>query len=348
LRLAPDDVLLTYWEVAARYLLAGPAAIIAAFGIQRHIRQEIEPLNLPRIERFLNLASLSLVALALLTGLMVPRAPFFPASVLNYGLLEGNIGVPIQVFRSIFGLLLAYSVIQAMEIFRIETARALEEAERAQVLIEDRERIGRELHDGTIQSIYAAGLMLESAAYLIDDSPGEAKDKLSAVMKSLNDTIREIRRYIFDLRGEPEIESGALEEGLEKMLRDLRVNTLLSVDFDVDGDDPHVLTAEQRRHVLRIVREALTNISRHAQAKRVLVRLQWGLDALRLRIVDDGIGMTNLPNDGKGQGLRNMRERTMLLGGNLTISGKPGRGVVLELEVPYAHEVAKRGVTPIL
>jgi signal transduction histidine kinase len=348
LRLAPDDVLLTYWEVAARYLLAGPAAIIAAFGIQRHIRQEIGPLNLPRIERFLNLASLSLVALALLTGLMVPRAPFFPASVLNYGLLEGNIGVPIQVFRSIFGLLLAYSVIQAMEIFRIETAQALEEAERAQVLIEDRERIGRELHDGTIQSIYAAGLMLESAAYLIDDSPGEAKDKLSAVMKSLNDTIREIRRYIFDLRGEPEIESGALEEGLEKMLRDLRVNTLLSVDFDVDGDDPHVLTAEQRRHVLRIVREALTNISRHAQAKRVLVRLQWGLDALRLRIVDDGIGMTNLPNDGKGQGLRNMRERTMLLGGNLTISGKPGRGVVLELEVPYAHEVAKRDVTPIL
>jgi signal transduction histidine kinase len=348
LRLAPDYVLLTHWEVAARYVLAGPAAMIAAFGIQRHIGQEIRPLNLPRIERFLNLASLSLVALALLTGLIVPRATFFPANVLNYGLLEGSIGMPIQVFRSIFGLLLAYSVIQALEIFRIETAQALEEAERAQVLIEDRERIGRELHDGTIQSIYAAGLMLESAAYLIDDSPGEAKEKLSAVMKSLNDTIREIRRYIFDLRGEPEIEARELEEGLAKMLRDLRVNTLLTVAFDVDGDDPHILTAEQRRHVLRIVREALTNISRHAQAKRVLVRLQWGMDALRLRIVDDGIGMTNLPSDGKGHGLRNMRERTMLLGGKLNISGQPGRGVIIDLEVPYAYEVAKRGVTPIL
>ncbi len=348
LRLAPDDVLLTYWEVAARYFLAGPAAIIAAFGIQRHIRQKIRPLNLPRIEQFLNMASLSLVALAVLNGLMVPNVPFFPANVLNYSLLERTIGVPIQVFRSIFGLLLAYSVIQALEIFRIETAQALEEAERARVLIADRERIGRELHDGTIQSIYAAGLMLEGAAYLMDDAPSEAKEKLSAVMKSLNNTIQEIRRYIFDLRGEPEIEAGEIEEGLSKMLRDLRVNTLLSVDFDVNGNDPHVLTAERRQHLLRIVREALTNISRHAQAKRVLVRLQWGVDALRLRIADDGIGMANLPNDGRGHGLRNMRERTILLGGKLTISGQPGRGVVLDLEVPYEYEVAKRGVTPIL
>ena len=348
LRLAPDEILLTCWEVIARYFLAGPAALIAAFGIQRHIQHEIKPLKLPRIERFLHMASLSLVALALLTGLIVPDALFFPASVLNYGLLDRTIGVPIQVFRSLFGLLLAYSVIRALEIFRIETAQTLEEAGRTRVLVADRERIGRELHDGTIQSIYAAGLMLESASYLIDDSPDEAKEKLSSVMKSLNNTIQEIRRYIFDLRGAPEIESRELEEGISKMLRDLRVNTLLSVDFDVDGNDPHVLTAERRQHILGIVREALTNISRHAQAKRVVVRVQWGVDALRLRIADDGIGMTDLPNDGRGHGLRNIRERTMLLGGRLTIGGQPSRGVVIDLEVPYDYEVAKRDVTPIL
>ena len=124
-RLAPDEVLLTTWEVIARYLLAGPAAIIAALGIERHIQKEIKPLNLPRIERFLHMASLSLIALAVLTGLVVPDAPFFPANVLNYSLLEGAIGVPIQVFRSLFGLLLAYSVIRALDIFRIETAQVL-------------------------------------------------------------------------------------------------------------------------------------------------------------------------------------------------------------------------------
>jgi signal transduction histidine kinase len=348
LHLAPDAVLLTYWEVIGRYLLAGPAAIIAALGLRGYNQREIKPLNLPRIEHFLRLASLSLAALALLNGLIVPDAPFMPANVLNYSLLERTIGVPIQVFLSIFGLILAYSVIRAMEIFQIETAQALEEAERARVLVADRERIGRELHDGTIQSIYAAGLMIESAAYLIEESPEEAQEKLSRVMKSLNNTIQEIRRYIFDLRAEPEPQLADLAGSLSKMLRDLHVNTLLSVDLTVDGEDPQSLTAEQRRHVLSIVREALTNISRHAQAKRVLVRLQWGLDSLRLRIADDGIGMTDLPKDGRGQGLRNMRERTMLLGGKLTISGQPGRGVVVDLEVPYEYESAKRGVVPIL
>jgi signal transduction histidine kinase len=348
LRLAPDPVLLIGWEVVGRYLLAGPSAIIAALGLQKHIKEEIKPLDLSRIEQFLRLASLSLAALALLNGLIVPDAPFFPANVLNYSLIERFIGVPIQVFLSIFGVILAYSVIQAMEIFQIETAQVLEEAERTRVLMADRERIGRELHDGTIQSIYAAGLMLEGAAYLIDDAPGEARERLAEVMQSLNNTIQEIRRYIFDLRAEPKAEVAELAESLSKMLRDLHLNTLLSVDLNIDGEDPHVLSTEQRQHVLRIVREALSNVSRHAQAKRVVVRLQWGDDSMRLRIADDGIGITNLPGDGRGQGLRNMRERTLLLGGKLNISGQPGRGAVIDLEVPYGRDTAKRGVMPTL
>jgi signal transduction histidine kinase len=348
LGLAADETLLTYWEVIGRYVLAGPSGIVAALGLRWHIQQEIEPLSLPRIEHFLRLASLALAALAVLNGLIVPDAPFVPASLLNYSLLERIVGVPIQFFVSILGLVLAYSVIRAMEIFQIETAQVLEEAERTRVLMADRERIGRELHDGTIQSIYAAGLMLESTAYLIEDSPAQAKQKLAEVMKSLNHTIQDIRRYIFDLRAEPKVAATELADGLAEMLRDLHVNTLLSVDLSVDGADPHLLNTERRQQILQIMREALTNVSRHAQAKRVVVRLQWGADALRLRITDDGIGMSSLPVDGKGHGLRNMRERTMLLGGKLTISGQPGRGVIVDLEVPYEYEAVKRGVMPIL
>ncbi len=348
LRLAPDDVLLIDWEVVGRYLLGGPSAIVAALGFYWHIRQEIKPLNLPRIEHFLQMTSLSLVALGLLNGLIVPDAPFAPANVLNYSLLERTIGIPIQVFLSICGVILAYSLIRAMEIFQIETAQVLKEAERARLLMADRDRIGRELHDGTIQSIYAAGLMIESATYLIDDSPDQAKKKLGQVMESLNDTIQEIRHFIFDLRAKPENGGDDLGKILSQSLRDLRINTLLSVDLSVDGDDPHLLTSERQQHIVGIVREAFTNISRHAQAKRVAVHLQWRTDSLRLRITDDGIGLTSPPGDGRGQGLRNMRERTMLLGGKLTVSGQPGRGVVIDLEVPYEYEGAKRGVMPIL
>ena len=349
LRIAPDDVLLTDWEVVGRYVLAGPSAIVAALGLRWHVRQEIRPLHLPRIEYFLRVASLSLAALGLLNGLIVPDASFAPANVLNYSLLDRTIGVPIQVFQSILGLVLAYSLIRATEIFQIETAQVLQEAESARLLMADRERIGRELHDGTIQSIYAAGLMIEGAAYLIDDSSDQAKEKLAQVMKSLNDTIQEIRRYIFDLRAKPEDRGEDLDKSLARLLRDLRINTLLSVDLDVDGDDPHLLTAEQQQHVVGIVREAFTNISRHAQAKRVSVHLQWREGFLWLRIADDGIGLTNPAGDGRGQGLRNMRERTTLLGGRLSISGQPGRGVVIDLEVPYdASEAVELGATPTL
>ena len=83
------------------------------------------------------------------------------------------------------GVLLAYSVIRAMEVFEIETAQVLEEAERTRAVMADRDRIGRELHDGTIQSIYAAGLMLESVDYLIDGSPDDAKEKLAEVSLGL-------------------------------------------------------------------------------------------------------------------------------------------------------------------
>jgi len=345
---APDDTLLLYWEVLVRYLLAGPSAIVAALGLHWHTQQEIKPLKLPRIEHFLRMASLSLAALAVLNGLVVPDAPFAPASVLNYSLVEHTIGLPIHVFLSILGVILAYSVIRAMEIFQIEMTQILEEAERTRVLMADRERIGRELHDGTIQSIYAAGLMIEGAAYLIDNSPDKAKGQLTQVMGALNKTIREIRRYIFDLRAEPETEIEDLKESLSRLLRDLRINTLLSIDLTVDGESPHVLTPGRQQHILRIVREALSNISRHAQAKRVTVRLQWGDDALRLRIADDGIGLARLPGTGNGQGLRNMRERTMLLGGRLTISDQPSRGVVIDLEVPYDYDGVKRGLMPVL
>jgi signal transduction histidine kinase len=347
-QVAPDQILLMYGDALGHYVIAGPAALIAAVGLNHHVRHEIKPLNLPAIEKFLRLASWSLVSLAVFSISFVPYAPFLPANVLNHDLLKRTIGVPVEVFLSILGVALAYGVIRAMEIFQIETALALEEASRTRVLMADRERIGRELHDGTIQSLYAAGLMIESASYLMDESHDQSKAKLAQVMQSLNDTIQEIRRYIFDLRSEPQAGSSDLEHSLSQLAGDLRINTLLSVDVVLDGHDPHELSPEQQQHILRIVQEAFVNTARHAQAKRVSVRLQWAEERLRLRIADDGIGLTASPNAGRGHGLRNMRERANLLGGRLTVKSQPGRGVVIELEAPYRAKVAVETAIPVL
>lgn len=335
LRVDSDQTLLLYAETIGHYVLGGPSALVAAYGLHYHIRREIQPLNVPRIQHFLRVASLSLVILAVFNFVFVPYAPFFPARVINKELLTQLIGIPAEVFLAVLGIVLAYSIIRAMSIFQIETEQALADASQSQLLMADRERIGRELHDGTIQSIYAAGLVIESARFLIKDSPAEAQSKLDQVMQSLNYTIQDIRRYIFDLRTEPEGDPGDLEQQLSQLVRDLRINTLLTVDVAIKGKPPRRLTPQQRRNTLRIVQEAFANTARHAQAKRVEVRLEWQEDQLNLNIADDGIGLKTTSGHLHGHGLRNMYERANLLGGTLTIESEEGKGVAIDLEVPY-------------
>jgi two-component system sensor histidine kinase UhpB len=125
-----------------------------------------------------------------------------------------------------------------------------------------------------------------------------------------------------------------LEAGLSEMLKDFRVNTLLETEFIVEGEDTRPLGAERRQHVFQVAREALTNAARHAQARRVEVRLRYGVNALQLRLSDDGVGLSALPID-KGQGLRNIRERARLLDGMLDIDTAPNKGMTLILTVPY-------------
>ena len=125
-----------------------------------------------------------------------------------------------------------------------------------------------------------------------------------------------------------------IETGLSKMIKDFRINTLLETEFIVEGEDTRQLTAERRQHIFQIAREALTNAARHAQARRVEVHLRYGVNALQLRISDDGIGLPVLPIN-KGQGLRNIRERARLLDGLLDIDTAPNKGMALILTVPY-------------
>jgi signal transduction histidine kinase len=328
-----DGQLLLLGEIALRYFIAFPGGLLAAYGLRRQALRHIAPLELPHIVSFLRTAGIALAFYSVLAGLIVPPASFFPANLLNYALLDRAIGIPSPVFQSICGLILAYAIVRAMEVFELEISRRLEGMARAQALAADRERIGRELHDGTIQSIYAAGLMLEDVALTLDEGPGAARAKVQRVMAALNATIQDIRRYIFDLRDE--LEGSDLTEGVGKLLQDFRVNTLLPAEFTVQGEENPLLSWERRQHCLQIVREALTNVARHAHASKVDVRLVWAADTLSVRISDDGTGFDPCAVDGQGQGLRNMRERTRLLGGELLVQGRPGHGATLTLAVPY-------------
>jgi signal transduction histidine kinase len=241
----------------------------------------------------------------------------------------------VALFRAVVGLVLTYSILQALQVFQVETNHWIEEMERAQALAADRERIGRELHDGTIQSIYAAGLILEDVRLSLESEPQRAEVQLGRATASLNRTIQDIRSYIFDLRRGEAVED--IESSLNRLVKDFHVNTLIEVDFKVEGKKPQPLEADRAQNLYQIAREALTNVARHAQARSVDVRLRYGERQLTLRIADDGVGFPVSGVNGAGRGLKNMRERAQLLEGALVVEGSPNEGVTVVLTMPIGE-----------
>jgi signal transduction histidine kinase len=284
----------------------------------------------------MRLTLLALGAFALCGGLIGPAASFFPANVINEVLLLNATGVPIVLMRALSGGAIAFGVVQALSAVLDEIAIWLESAEQMQALVDERERIGRELHDGIIQSIYASGLILESARQNVGRNPHQARQQLTSAIENLNKAIQDIRRYIFDLRGD--MLQDDLETGLRNILKDFRVNTLLETDFCVSGSAKKRFDAERRQHIFQIAREALTNAARHARARKVAINLTYGAQAMQLSISDDGVGLSAVPS-GEGHGLRNIRERTQLLNGTLDIDTAPHEGLTLIVTVPYQQRL---------
>ncbi|HSR33870.1 MAG TPA: ATP-binding protein [Anaerolineae bacterium] len=330
----PLNVLVAIGDAWSRYLLAFPGAILASIGLFRHARQ-MRQMELPRIATYLTGAAIAFVAYALVGGLIVPANPLFPSNLINYALLDRTIQIPAPVFRSLCGLAMAFFVVRSLEVFQVESDRRIAEMEQANVLAADRERIGRELHDGIVQNIYAAGLGLEEARHLVIEDPGKAQGQIRAVMDALNRTIHDIRRYIFDLRVAEQ--NRELEVVLEDLVQDLRLDTLLDVHLEVTGQRCCSLDSAQVAHVTQVAREALSNVVQHASATQVTVNLSYLSGATRLAVTDNGIGIAPdaLTDNGyQGQGMANMRDRARLLGGKFAMDSEPGRGLRLELTIP--------------
>jgi signal transduction histidine kinase len=335
-------------EALMRYLLCLPAALLVAYALRLQSGRLVGSLKNERLIRVLRVAGFGFIFYALFEGIFVPPAPFFPASVINTDWLFQVTGIPIGVYRSIVGAVIAYFLFRSLDAFRIEADRLAETLQRQQSLIAERERISRDLHDGTIQSIYAAGLMIDDARHSLAQADAQhvngagaqvqrAQSTLDAVMRVLNKTNEEIRSYIYDLRrsvaGDEDLARGLLD-----IIAEFRLRTGLPVEWQMgDGCGKMKLTPDQRQQIYQILREALSNVSRHASATRAEVSLHYDdcdgeAGALRLRIRDNGKGMTP-PLAQPGRGLYNMRERAALLNGELEIAGAPGKGTTVELVV---------------
>jgi signal transduction histidine kinase len=210
--------------------------------------------------------------------------------------------------------------------------RQLEEQQRRLALLEDRERIGMELHDGAIQSLYAVGLGLEAVSQVLERSPALARERLVQARDQVNATMREVRNYVFDLRPDTFQQHG-LAAGMAALARELEINTLVDVELDVAEEAKGSFSPERANEIFQVAREALANISRHACATRVWVVLRPSPAGWVLRVTDNGVGLDPTRAHEAGFGLRNMHERARRLGAILTISQLSKGGTQVELVV---------------
>lgn len=259
---------------------------------------------------------------------------FLGLPIMHGGLPVGNLYLTNKLGGSTFSaedeelatMLAVYAAIA------IQNARLYEQVGRLAVL-EERGRIGMDLHDGIIQSIYAVGLTLESSRMALADNPRETEELLGAAIKSLNDAIRDIRNFILDLR--PQRFTGDLDEALERLSREFQMNTSLPVTMDIVPTAVHGLPITVARAIFLTTQEALANIARHARATAVSVSIEPVSNEIRLTVADNGRGFNPaLAAQATGHGLANMRTRAETLRGSFLLESAVGQGTTIRLQVP--------------
>lgn len=204
--------------------------------------------------------------------------------------------------------------------------------ERLSTLLEDRERLGRDLHDSVLQSLYAIGLSLETAGKISPPLPPDATQLRTHAIEQLNRLIHEVRGTIHRLK-DGTVQSFDLAEELANLQRTYEQVGGMTITLDLQPTAMDYLTLEEEQDILHIVREALSNCIRHAQATRASVSLRLRGTRLRLTIIDDGVGFAASPLQRRGYGLANMEARARKLGGTLHIHSKPGGGTRLTAEL---------------
>jgi signal transduction histidine kinase len=215
----------------------------------------------------------------------------------------------------------------------IENGRLHQNARRLAVL-EERDRIGMDLHDGIIQSVYGVGLTLENASHAVDEDPPMAKVRIKEAIDGLNQAIRDIRAYILDLRPRQMGKEGLIS-GLRRLATEYRANTFSEVELKAPEDGQAQLPQVSALVLFHICQEALANAAKHAAAKRVDINLWMTDDRAVLEVHDDGKGFaTEKLSTTIGHGLSNMQTRVHAVGGDVDISSASGEGTTVLAWVP--------------
>ncbi len=350
-------LLVNLYDVLCRYLLAVPAAVLAAMALRAEAIS-VKNVNRKRVVNFLTLAAIGFGIYGL-TQLFVPAIDMFPARALNSTVFRVFSGFPIQVIRALLAVIITLSLLRATQLVekerqqqlfatqqerlealeRIQEELTAREALRRELLRhtvraqeEERSRIARELHDETSQVLTAFSLNLATLRTVVCDR-AEVNNLVTRLQDLSKQMSQGLYRLVHDLRP-AQLDDLGLVSALE-YLKDDSVSAGLDVGIKIHGKSRR-LDSVIETVLFRVAQEALHNIIRHANVGQAQITLVYQSQEITLKVEDFGIGFNPVQSFAppRGWGLAGMRERIESVGGQLTIESEPGRGTIVEVAVP--------------
>ncbi len=198
---------------------------------------------------------------------------------------------------------------------------------------EAREQLSQDLHDHLLQSLYAVGMQLEAGKQIMGKSIRRSKAYMTHAIDQLNHQVREIRQFIRSLKQQSPLKN-KFSQALRQLIASCSATNHVAPSFEIEDATLSVITPTQGEHLLSIIREALSNSIRHAQATHCSVRLSHRGTTIRLMICDDGVGFSPNGQPHRGYGLANMSARAKKIHGRCTVDSAPGKGTCITVEVP--------------
>ncbi len=275
-----------------------------------------------------------------------PHSVGFPA---NHPAMKSFLGVPIRSGSKQWGQIYLTEKIGAPEftsddekiIQMLATYAAaaiqnveLHENSRRLAIFEERNRIGMDLHDGIIQSIYGVGLTLENAQLSLGEDINESKERITQSIAGLNQVIRDIRSYILDLKPR-QMGNEGLIQGLSRLISEYRSNTFADAQLSGSETDLRELPDAHAMALFHICQEALANTAKHAKAKKVQITVWTTADRMLIEIHDNGKGFnTEQMQANIGHGLANIHARARSVGGDVDITSILDEGTTILVWVP--------------
>ena len=352
-------------QVWTRYILGIPSSLLAAVGLiaqQRAFRRA----GLVRFGQDSLWAAVAFAWYGLVGQSFANASVLPPSNFINEVLFQQLFGIPIQIVRAITASVASIFVIRFLRAFQVETeqkiaalkSQQLEESQQRETMRgelfrrvvaaqeAERQRIARDLHDETGQSLTAIGMGLRGLESRLARDPKQAAVNLRELQTLTADSLQELQRLMTDLRPS-HLDDLGLSAALRWYVGKIQERYPFNIKVEITGSEQPIDEAVKIA-IFRIIQESLNNIIKHSKANNVKIDLDFEEKQIRVLVFDDGEGF-NLDKVKAVQsssrpslGLAGMQERAALLGGKVSIQSRPGNGTQVEALIPYHYRIEEQ------